>query len=317
MGLSIPIIPVVLATALAAQGIRKRSLSPSGGLAAFVVGYLMMAVPLRGFGVSLIVFYLTGSRVTKVGKQLKGTLEEGHNENGYRSGWQVLCNSVSAFIASCLWAAMFAPDSIHAYLFGSILPPDLAWHRANFSMDKTCPLNSHIGGGWSRTLVLVALGHFACCLGDTMASELGILSKSPPRLITTFAKVPPGTNGGLSTSGTLASLAGGVIMGITMFASLMVESAGCRANAGWHLASMLFAGALGGLGGSALDSLLGATVQKTEFSNVSNRIITDETKGRSRGEGEVKTISGQDFLSNNQVNLLSSMVSGLVLGWFA
>ncbi|KAG8777980.1 hypothetical protein FRC12_025242 [Ceratobasidium sp. 428] len=317
MGLSIPLIPGVLATALAAQGIRKRSLSPSGGLAAFIVGYLMMAVPFRGFGVSLIVFYLTGSKVTKVGKQIKGSLEEGHDENGYRSGWQVLCNSISAFIASCLWAAMFSPESIHSYLFGSFLPPHLSWHRANFSMDMTCPLNPHIGGGWSRTLVLIALGHFACCLGDTMASELGILSKSPPRLITTLARVPPGTNGGLSTSGTLASLAGGVIMGLTMFTSLMVESAGCRTDTGKHLASTVLAGALGGLGGSALDSILGATIQKTDFSNSTNRIITDETKTKPREVGEVKTISGLDLLSNNQVNLLSSMATGLALGWLA
>jgi len=76
-----------------------------GGVAAFVIGYLVsstmasgtnltdnfqiMSVPFRGFGVSLIVFYLAGSKVTKIGKHLKGDLEEGHDENGYRSGWQV------------------------------------------------------------------------------------------------------------------------------------------------------------------------------------------------------------------------------------
>lgn len=54
-----------------------------------------MSVPSRGFGVSLIVFYLTGSKVTKVGKALKGTLEEGHNENGYRSAWQVSMHNFS------------------------------------------------------------------------------------------------------------------------------------------------------------------------------------------------------------------------------
>ncbi|KAG8726499.1 hypothetical protein FRC11_015077, partial [Ceratobasidium sp. 423] len=270
------------------------------GIAAFVVGFLMMSVPLRGFGVSLIVFYLTGSKVTKVGKHLKGKLEEGHDMNGYRSGWQVLCNSFTAFVASCLWSALFASQSIHAYLIGPLLPSLVSRTRADLDMDVICPMDSHIGGGWSRTLVLVVLAHFACCLGDTMASELGILSKSSPRLITTLAKVPPGTNGAMSLTGTLASLAGGVIMGLTMLLSLLIESPACRGELGSLIFSLVFAGACGGLGGSALDSLLGATIQRTEFSGVSNSIITDGTKSRPRRAGEVKVVAGLDVLTNNQ-----------------
>ncbi|KAJ1303856.1 hypothetical protein OPQ81_008276 [Rhizoctonia solani] len=317
MAPALPIIPGVLALLLGAQGIKKRSLSPSGGITAFVVGFLMMSVPLRGFGVSLIVFYLTGSKVTKVGKHLKGKLEEGHDMNGYRSGWQVLCNSFTAFIASCLWGALFSPESIHAYFFGPHLPPLIAGNHINLNMTKICPMNPDIGGGWSRSLILVVLAHFACCLGDTMASELGILSKTPPRLITTFAIVPPGTNGAMSRTGTLASLAGGVIMGLTMLISLLIESPACRGEFSSLAFSLILAGACGGLGGSALDSLIGATIQRTEFSGESNSIITDETKSRPRRAGEVKVIAGLDLLTNNQVNLISSIVTGILIGWLA
>lgn len=57
--------PLLFALLLSGHGLRKRSLSPSGAFAAFIVGWAMMNVKVRAVGVSLIVFYLTGSRATK------------------------------------------------------------------------------------------------------------------------------------------------------------------------------------------------------------------------------------------------------------
>lgn len=57
---------LLISVALAAHGLRKGSLSNSGAIAAFMVGYGHLANPLKVFGVGLIFFYLAGSRATKV-----------------------------------------------------------------------------------------------------------------------------------------------------------------------------------------------------------------------------------------------------------
>ncbi len=159
--------------------------------------------------------------------------------------------------------------------------------------------------------------HFACCLGDTLASELGILSTVPPRLITTFKPVPPGTNGGMSLYGTLASAAGGIIMGLTIALSLLLESGSCRREWQGVVFPLLGWGAFAGLFGSfvripphniggsnpnifnvQIDSLMGATIQRTRFSSKTKRILTDESPAPK--DTEIKVISGLNILTNNQ-----------------
>lgn len=65
LSLPAPVVPFVIASLLSIHGLRRRSLSPSGAAAAFTVGFMMFSGPLLVFGVSLIVFYLIGSRATK------------------------------------------------------------------------------------------------------------------------------------------------------------------------------------------------------------------------------------------------------------
>lgn len=102
---------------------------------------------------------------------------------------------------------------------------------------------------------LEGFSHFACCLGDTLASELGILSKSPPILITTLKPVPPGTNGGLSILGTVASLAGGFVMGLTLAITLAIENTACRRDWVTELVPLLLWGTVAGGLGSLVRSI--------------------------------------------------------------
>ena len=89
MAFNFPWFALLLATLLSVHGLRKRSLSPSGAVTAFVVGFGMMSVKLHVFGVGLIAFYLAGSRATKLGKIEKSKLEDTSEAAGYRTAFQV------------------------------------------------------------------------------------------------------------------------------------------------------------------------------------------------------------------------------------
>jgi len=301
----------VLSSALAIHGLRKQSLSPSGACAAFIVGVLTMSAKLNTFGVSLIAFYLLGSRATKFGRQRKQQLEQGNHASGagYRNASQVLCNALTATLGAAAWQALFVPHSTVATILRSLVDPRIsfekeAWCAISFSSQSSTPPAS-------SALVLLSLAHFGCCLGDTLASELGILSSAPPRLITTLKKVPPGTNGGISLVGTLASLSGGCIMGLITVLSLLVENPACRTDKAQLVFSLLGYGALSGLAGSMIDSLLGATLQETRLSLSSQRILQDDVVP----EGRTRIISGVPVLNNNQVNLVSAVATGCLVVW--
>lgn len=171
---------------------------------------------------------------------------------------------------------------------------------------------------------------YACCCGDTYASELGMLSAAPPRLITSWQRVPRGVNGAVSALGLAASAAGGVCMAAVMAAAgrLSGESAALvplmarllRRGAGvQQLASsvagqqqaaaafMLLLGMLAGVAGSLLDSLLGARWQFSGYCEATQRVV-------GRPGPRVRHISGCPCLSNEAVNALAAALSSITVG---
>lgn len=93
------------------------------------------------------------------------------------------------------------------------------------------------------------ISFYAACMGDTLASELGMLAAAQPRMLSTFRVVPPGTNGGVTWWGTLMSLAGGAFVGSVALLDLFLEDKLCLAAEPRSAAQLLlFATLAGGLG---------------------------------------------------------------------
>jgi len=114
------------------------------------------------------------------------------------------------------------------------------------------------------------------------------------------------------------SIVGGLLMGVVVFATLQVENPACRDKPVSLSLQLMGFGMFGGLVGSMIDSFLGATVQQTTYSVTSKKIIQGTSSGRPKGE--VRTVRGYDWLTNNDVNMLSSMATAMLavqlLVWF-
>ncbi|KAL7424376.1 hypothetical protein Q5752_000058 [Cryptotrichosporon argae] len=285
-----PLYPAALliATGLSGHGLRKGSLSASGAVAAWAVGYGHLANPLNVFGVGMIVFYLLGSRATKVKADVKARLEDGLDPTkpgGNRGAIQVLANSLPSLLSAL--AFRYAYPALSA---------------------STSPLALPLG----RSLILAALAHLAAVLADTLASELGMLSTRPYHVLS-LRPVRQGTNGGVSLLGLGVSAVGGLVMGTTFALDLALESALTRAQA----AELVGLGTAAGLVGSVLDSLLGATLQATYLDTSTSRILTDASSTPRAAPGVVRVGSGRDVLSNSGVNFVTGCIMAAAGWWYA
>ncbi len=95
------------------------------------------------------------------------------------------------------------------------------------------------------------LGAVAAALADTLSSEIGLLSKKKPVLITTFKTVEPGTDGGITSLGCLAALADAAIIAATYYFAVKDSFSG-----------IAIAILLAGFSGSIADSILGALFER-------------------------------------------------------
>jgi uncharacterized protein (TIGR00297 family) len=181
------------------------------------------------------------------------------------------------------------------------------------------------------------VGALAAANADTWATELGVLARRAPRLVTTLRPVPKGTSGGVTLTGLAAAAGGGVTVGLAaILAALLapfvplslpvglpslrgIELASALAvpatRAPWPALFALVVGAslfgLVGLFGSLVDSLLGATLQAIYWCPQCGR----ETERTFHSCGvKTRLHRGVPWVENDLVNLLAT-ATGAILGY--
>ncbi|KAJ0057060.1 hypothetical protein NL108_000904 [Boleophthalmus pectinirostris] len=267
------LVPLVLTI----RAVKRRSLDGSGALGALFVGFVLTMANYSFFS-ALLAFFITSSKLTRWGGAEKKKIDAEYKEGGQRNWVQVFCNGGVPTELALLYMIEVGPGEI---------PIDFG---KQYSASWMC---------------LSLLGALACSTGDTWASEVGpVLSKSKPRLITTWEEVPTGTNGGVTPIGLVASFSGGLVVGAAYFVTQLLFVGDLHlADPQWPI---IVYGGVAGLLGSMLDSFLGANMQYSGFDSSIGKVVSYESTTTQR-------ICGKPILDNNAVNLFSSVLIALIL----
>ena len=168
-----------------------------------------------------------------------------------------------------------------------------------------------MNSGFYVVLASAFYGALATVNADTWATELGVLARGQPRLITSGHPVEVGTSGGVTVEGFAASLAGAMFIGVVGF--VLIQAAARATTGAWLLSDwvVVLVAAISGFLGSAFDSLLGATAQAIYYCDKCG-VETERTRHRC-GE-PTRLIRGRRWLNNDWVNFLASLAGALVAG---
>ncbi|WP_038088487.1 DUF92 domain-containing protein [Tumebacillus flagellatus] len=149
------------------------------------------------------------------------------------------------------------------------------------------------------------VGVLATVNADTWATEIGGLSSSEPRSILTLKKVPTGTSGGISLAGTLATMAGGLFIGLCAWLfSLGSGSAALHVSFGWLLWTGLVAGTIGSL----TDSVIGAKWQWMRRCVVCGKDVEAATHCSTK----TSYLRGEKWMNNDAVNMIASLAGAVI-----
>jgi uncharacterized protein (TIGR00297 family) len=245
---------------------RLRLLSSNGSLGAFLLGAVVFGLGGLRWALVLLVFFFTSSGLSRAFRSRKEKTETNYAKGSTRDAGQVLANGGLAGVFVVL----------HFFF------PQGAWTWIGFC------------------------AAFAAANADTWATEIGALSNTQPRLITTMKSVEPGTSGAVSWLGSIAGFCGALLVGLAGALADPFRAA--------HPAQMVLTIiTIGGVAGSLADSWLGATFQAIYHCPSCQK---DTEKSPLHGCGtETVLVRGIKWLNNDMVNILCT-VSGAAAALF-
>ncbi|TFF86175.1 MAG: DUF92 domain-containing protein [Promethearchaeota archaeon] len=264
------IIGVIIVGGFGIFSIYTKVVDLSGLIAGLIVGLIIWIFGGWSWFLIILLFHLLAAVMTKFKfkkKEVSGLAQE----KGGARGWPNVT-------ANGLVAALFSLSSGIYYLLFSV------------KLD---------------ILFFGFIGAVAAMTADTIATELGLLSKTQPRLITTFKKVIPGTSGGVTILGELAALLGSSIIGLFGWVLAIFNPVFNLISGNLIVSySIVFGAIAGGLLGCLVDSIIGATVQGLYNCSKCDKI----TEKKVHGCGTITDqIQGIALIDNNVVNLLGSI----------
>ena len=294
------LVAITLSLVISVRGMRRNSLDFSGGMLSIVIG-LLLTITNAAFFSSMIAFYLSSSALTKWKSAEKKKIEE-----DFKEGMIALLNYLIV-ASNFLLPTGGQRNWVQVWCNGGIGSVCALFYLYNSGIGER-PIN--LTGPEMDAATLYSLGYVAsisCSCGDTWASEVGSAVGGSPRLITTLKSVPRGTNGGVTMIGLACSLTGGLFIGISYYISLLLFSATDSCTPQWSI--VIIAG-IAGLLGSLIDSLLGATVQYSGYSEEIKKVV-------GAPGADVKHISGCNIIGNHAVNFFSALLTGMVVLYIA
>ena len=267
------ILGLALSAGIGLVAYRRSSLSGSGTAGAMLIGTSVFGFGGWVWGGALVAFFVSSSWLSHRGAGRKLALSERFAKGSRRDFAQTLANGGLA--------------ALLALVAGYV--------------GREAPL--------FPILALAFYGALAAATADTWATELGVLAKQPPRLISTGRPVPAGTSGGVTLMGLGAAAAGAAFIGLTVF--VLVQGASLFTLGAWLLRDWVIipVAAISGLGGALFDSLLGATAQAVY---VCDACGTETERAIHRCGRATRLLRGWRWLDNDWVNFLASAFSALI-----